>query len=150
MKRYIHLTIAIMLALNIACGVFAISSSAQTSVSPTLRADIPFTFSVGEKSLPAGIYTVRILNPTSDRKTLQIRSENGRVSAMVQTIGVNGPVSDDAKLVFHRYGEQYFFAQAQMAGERTSLAATKTRAERATQRAMKRPDSNTVVAIVAH
>ena len=146
MKRQVRLFIAIV----IICGVSAISSRAQTSVSPTLRAEIPFTFSVGQKSLPAGVYTVRILNPTSDRKTLQIRSENGRVSAMVQTIGVNGAVSDDAKLVFHRYGEKYFFAQAQMAGERTSLAATKTRAERATQRAMKRPDNNTVVAIVAH
>ena len=146
MKRYIHLTIAII----IACGVFAISGHAQTNVSPTLRAEVPFTFSVGEKSLPAGVYTVRILNPTSDRKTLQIRSENGSVSAMVQTVGLNGALSDDAKLVFHRYGEQYFFAQAQMAGETTSLAATKTRAERATQRAMKRPNSSTVVAIVAH
>jgi hypothetical protein len=146
MKRYIHLTIAIM----IVCGVFAIDGQAQTNISPTLRAEIPFTFSVGEKSLPAGVYTVRILNPNSDRKTLQIRSENGRVSAMVQTIGVNGALSDDAKLVFHRYGEQYFFAQAQMAGETTRLAATKTRAERATRRAMKRADSNTVVAIVAH
>ena len=146
MKRQVRLFIAIVIIF----GVSAISSRAQTGVSPTLRAEIPFTFSVGEKSLPAGVYTVRILNPTSDRKTLQIRSENGRVSAMVQTIGVNGAVSDDAKLVFHRYGEQYFFAQAQMAGERTSLAATKTRAERATQRAMKRPVSNTVVSIVAH
>jgi len=69
---------------------------------------------------------------------------------MVQTLGVNGVLSDDAKLVFHRYGKQYFFAQAQMAGEMTSLAATKTRAERATQRAMKHADSSTVVAIVAH
>ena len=146
MKRQVRLFIAIV----IICGVSAIGGQSQTSVSPTLRAEIPFTFSVGEKSLPAGVYTVRILNPTSDRKTLQIRNVNGRVSAMVQTIGVNGALSDDAKLVFHRYGQQYFFAQAQMAGETTSLAATKTRAERATQRAMKRPDSNTVVAIVAH
>ena len=146
MKGQVRLFIAIV----IICGVFAVSSNAQTTASPTLRAEIPFTFTVGEKSLPAGVYTVRILNPTSDRKTLQIRSENGRVSAMVQTVGVNGLLTDEAKLVFHRYGEQYFFAQAQMAGETTSLAATKTRAERATQRAMKRADSSTVVAIVAH
>ena len=146
MKRQLRLFIAIV----IMCGVSAISSHAQTTASPTLRAEIPFAFTVGEKSLPAGVYTVRVLNPTSDRKTLQIRSEDGRVSAMVQTLGVNGTLSDDAKLVFHRYGKQYFFAQAQMAGETTSLAATKTRAERATQRAMKRPNSNTVVAIVAH
>ena len=146
MKRNLYLSIAIM----IICGVFAINGQAQTSVSPTMRAHVPFTFTVGDKSLPAGDYTVRILNPTSDRKTLQIRSENGRVSAMVQTFGVNSALAKDTKLVFRRYGEQYFFAQAQMAGDTMSLAATKTRAERATQRAMKRPDSSTVVAIVAH
>ena len=146
MKRNLFLSIAIM----ITCGLFAIDGQAQMSVSPTMRAHVPFTFTVGDKSLPAGDYTVRILNPTSDRKTLQIRSEDGRVSAMVQTFGVNSAIAKDTKLVFRRYGEQYFFAQAQMAGETTSLAATKTRAERATQRAMKRPDSSTVVAIVAH
>ena len=150
MKRRAYLTIAIMLAVNIVCGVFAVRAEAQTNVSPTMRANIPFTFSVGDKSLPAGVYTVKILNPTSDRKALQIRNENGGVNAIVQTVGVNGALSDTAKLVFRRYGEQYFFAQAQMAGDTTSFAATKTRTERATQRALKRPDSSTVVAIVCH
>ena len=146
MKRRFYLTIAIM----IVCGVFAINGHAQTSVSPTMRAHVPFAFTVGEKNLPAGDYTVRILNPTSDRKALQIRSENGRASAIVQTVGVHGALAENAKLVFRRYGAQYFFAKAQMAGDTTSLAATKTRAERATQRALKRNDSSTIIAIVAH
>jgi hypothetical protein len=146
MKKQLYLSIAIM----IMWGVFAISGKAQTSASPEMRAYVPFAFTVGGKILPLGDYTVRILNSTSDRKTLQIRSENGRVSAMVQTFGVNAALAKNTKLVFRRYGEQYFFAQVQMAGDTTSLAATKTRAERATQRAMKRPDSNTVVAVVAH
>src|SRR5688572_32922342 len=132
MKRNLYLSIAIM----IICGVFAINGQAQTSVSPTMRAHVPFTFTVGDKSLPAGDYTVRILNPTSDRKTLQIRSENGRVSAIVQTAGVNCAPAENAKLVFRRYGDHYFFAQAQLAGDTTRLAATKTRAERATQKAL--------------
>jgi hypothetical protein len=134
----------------IVCGVFALTGRAQSNVSPTIRASIPFTFQVGDKSLPAGVYTVRILNPTSDRKTLQIRNEDGRVSAIVQTTGVNIAIAANTKLVFRRYGEQYFFAQAQLAGETTSLAATKTRAERATQRALKQRDSSRVVAIIAH
>ena len=147
MKRLLHLTIAIM----IVYGVFAINGQAQTNVSPTMRADVPFTFTVGDKTLPAGVYTVSILNPNSDRKTLQIRNENGRVSAIVQTFGANSSLAArNPKLVFRRYGDRYFFAQAQMAGDDTSLAANKTRAERATQRALKHGDSSTVVAIVAH
>ena len=136
------------IAIMILCTAFVVSGNAQTSGSQTIRARIPFTFTVGEKTLPAGVYTVSVLNPSSDRKALQIRSETGRVSAIIQTVGVKGDLADEAKLVFRRYGESYFFAQAQMGGETTSLAATKTRAERATQRAMRRGDSSTI-AIVA-
>ena len=145
MKKYLQLFISIM----IVSGVLAVDANAQTPGSQTMRANVPFAFTVGEKSLPAGVYTVRILNPTSDRKVLQIRSENGRSSAIVQTVGVDGALADDAKLVFRRYGNKYFFAQAQMAGDATSLAATRTRTERATQRALARPSDNSVVAIVA-
>jgi hypothetical protein len=128
------------------CGAFAISGNAQTSVSQIMRADIPFTFTVGDKTLPAGVYTVRIVNPHSDRKALQIRSENGRTSAIIQTASVTGAVANNAKLVFRRYGDRYFFANAQMGGDTTSLTATRTRAERATQRALKHRGSNTEIA----
>jgi hypothetical protein len=114
-----------------------------------MRANVPFDFTVGDKSLPAGIYTVRILNPTSDRKVLQIRSENGRSSAIVQTMGLDGTFTDNAKVVFRRYGNKYFFAQAQMAGDATSLAASRTRTERATQRALASRSDHSIVAIVA-
>lgn len=145
MKRHLTLTIAIM----IVGGIFAVSAQAQTSSSQTIRARIPFTFTVGDKSLPAGVYTVRILNPTSDRKALQIRSDDGQTSAIIQTLGVNSALASNTKLVFRRYGDRYFFAQAQMAGETTGLATTRTRAERATRRALKHSGNGTVVAIIA-
>jgi len=136
------------IAIMILCTAFIVSGNAQTSGSQNIRARIPFTFTVGEKTLPAGVYTASVLNPSSDRKALQIRSETGRDSAIIQTSSVEGEVADEAKLVFRRYGERYFFAQAQIAGQTTSLAATKTRAERATQRAMRRGDRSNF-AIVA-
>lgn len=142
MKTKLKLFVAII----IVCGAFAITGNAQTPVSPTIRARIPFTFNVGGKTMPPGVYTVRILNPSSDRRVLQIRSENGRLNAMTQTLRVKGTLQDNTKLVFHRYGESYFFAEAQLAGEATSFAATKTRAERATERALKQRASNTEVA----
>jgi len=135
------------IAIMILCTAFIVSGNAQTSGSQTIRARIPFTFTVGEKTLPAGVYTVSVLNPSSDRKALLIRSETGRVSAIIQTSSVEGDVADEAKLVFRRYGESYFFAQAQIAGQTTSLAATKTRAERATQRAMRRGDRSNIAII---
>ena len=140
MTRHLTLTIAIMIVV----GIFGVGAQAQTASSQTIRARIPFTFTVGDKSLPAGFYTVRILNPTSDRKALQIRSDDGRTSAIIQTLGVNSALASNTKLVFRRYGDRYFFAQAQMAGETTSLATTRTRAERATRRALKHSGNGTV------
>jgi hypothetical protein len=145
MKTYLKMFIAII----VACAAFAITGNAQTSASHTMRARIPFTFAVGDKTLAAGVYTVSILNPASDRQALQIRSEDGHVSAIVQTLRVNDASGDKAKIVFRRYGDSYFFANAQLAGESTSLAATKTRAERATQRALRQRGNGIAVAITA-
>jgi len=145
MKRSLKVIIAII----VACGAFAIKGNAQTSNPQTIRARIPFTFTAGDKTLPAGVYTVSILNPASDRKALRLRSDDGHVSAIVQTLSVKSAVGDSARLIFRRYGDSYFFANAQMAGEATSLAATKTRAERATQRALRQRRDGSTVAIVA-
>jgi len=145
MKTYLKLFIAII----VVGAAFAITGNAQTSTSHTMRARIPFTFAVGDKTLAAGVYNVSILNPASDREVLQIRSEDGHVSAIVQTLRVKDVLAGKAKIVFRRYGDRYFFANAQMAGESTSLAATKTRAERATQRALRQRGNGTAVAITA-
>lgn len=144
MKRHVRTAIAIIFI----CGVLAVGVEAQTFGSQTIRAKVPFAFNVGQKSLPAGVYTVSILNPTSARKALQIRSEDGRVNAIVQTVGAGSSLADNARLVFRRYGDRYFFAQAQMAGDTTSLTASRTRAERSAQQAMKRGDNSSIVTVI--
>ena len=142
MKR---LTIAII----ITCGVFALNAQAQTSAPQKVQANIPFAFNVGDKTLPAGLYTVAVVNPTSDRKVLQIRSADGHASAIVQTMLGRGSLADGAKLMFRRYGDRYFFAQLEMSSDATKLGVARSRAERSTARTfkqLKRPTENTVVA----
>ena len=107
--------------------MLAVSAHAQTSSVQKMIATVPFEFSIGKTTLPAGKYTITVLNPTSDRKTLQIRSINGRSSAIILTTTSNANVSDNAKLVFERYDDRYYFAQAQLAGDATSLAAVRTK-----------------------
>ena len=124
MKTILNITIAIMILV----GAVAVNTHAQTGAHKVV-ANIPFEFTVGKATLPAGRYTVTVMNPTSDRKILQIRQIDGRASAMVITTDVTGDMSENAKLVFHRYGDRHYFAQAQMAGDSTSLAAVKTRSE---------------------
>jgi len=138
------------IALIIVCGFFALNAQAQTSGPQTLRANIPFSFNVGDKTLPAGVYTVAVVNPASDHRALQIRSADGHASAIIQTTQMRGSLADQAKLMFRRYGDQYFFAQAQLAGEPISLVAARSRAERSTRRTLARTGDSTVVTVVAH
>ena len=145
MKRHINLLMAII----VLAGVATVGAQAQTASAQKVIASIPFSFNVGRTTLPAGKYTITVLNPTSDRKILQIRNANGRVSAMVHTTGVLGAAPDDAKLMFHRYGDRYFFAAAQMAGDSTSLAAVKSDAERAQKEAVAKSGKDKIVVIVA-
>lgn len=114
-----------------------------------MRVRIPFAFNVGNKTLPAGDYTVTVSNPTSDRRVLRLRSKDGRASAVIQTNGAEANEPADAKLVFNRYGDTYFFAQAQMAGDTTMLMAVKTKAERHKEREITSNRSKTKVEVFA-
>lgn len=124
MKNILNIAIATMILV----GIVAVNTHAQAGAHKVV-ANIPFEFTVGKATLPAGRYTVTVMNPTSDRKILRVRQIDGRASAMVITTDVAGSISENAKLVFHRYGDRHYFAQAQMAGDSTSLAAVKTRSE---------------------
>ena len=145
MKRHVTLIVAMMMFLAVA----AVSAEAQVSGAQRLRARIPFAFNVGNKSLPAGDYTISVLNPASDRKVLQIRSADGRSSAFVNTNAVNVRTPEQAKLVFNRYGDRYYFAKAQIAGDSVTLTAVKSKAERNTEHAIASKAKKTTVTINA-
>jgi hypothetical protein len=131
-------------------AVATITAQAQASGSQKMRARIPFAFNVGKTELPAGEYTVTGLNPNSDRKVLQIRSTNGKLSALIQTSELDTNTAEQTKLVFNRYGNRYFFAQAQMAGEATTLAAVRSSVERNEEQAVASKGSKTTIAIVGN
>jgi len=76
---------------------------------PTVAADIPFDFSVANRTLPAGEYTVKG-GPTAG--TILVRNDDGKgaVSVLAQSAHSNGEAKK-AMLVFRRYGNQYFLAK---------------------------------------
>jgi hypothetical protein len=141
MNRHLKILIAIL----VLAGAVTVQAQAQSSSAQKVVATIPFAFNVGETRLPAGKYTFTVTNPSSDRKLLQIRNADGRASVMTLTTGVLGNAADNAKLVFHRYGDRYFFAQAKLAGESTSLAAMKSKAERTEQQTIAKARKSVVV-----
>jgi hypothetical protein len=118
-----------MIAMAVLVGSMAAGARAQTSSHTELRANIPFQFNVGDKTLPAGEYTVRQINLHSDRAVLQIRRKDGSAGVMIQMDSVNGRAPESAKLIFHRYSNEYFFAEAWVDGDANGLRAPKSRAE---------------------
>ena len=145
MKRHLSLAIAILVFV----AMWATTARSQAASPRIMRAHIPFSFNVGNKELPAGEYIVTVLNPSSDQKVLQIRSTDGRVSAIVSTLGTKSKSPEKSKLVFRRYGDTYFFAQAQVSGESTALAALKSKAERTEARMIASHGGTTTVTVVA-
>ena len=126
MKKLLYTLMMIVVLATLSAS----AAEGQTSSSQRVIAKIPFAFTVGKTTLPAGKYTFTVVNPASDRSVLQIRSVDGRASAMILTNTVKGILTENAKLVFERYDERYCFTQVQMPGEATSFEALRSRSER--------------------
>lgn len=120
-----------LIATIILAGFVAMSSAkAQSLATGRLVANIPFEFNVGSQTLPAGEYTVRNIAQASANQVLQLRSRDGKVSAIVQTRGVISGIQDSSRLVFQRSGDRYHFAQAWMKGDRNGLETPRPHADR--------------------
>src|SRR5262245_27549801 len=76
-----------------------------------VRANIPFDFTVGNKEFKAGRYSVDRLFACSNSDTLIIRSADNSEAANFNVNRVSGKGETQARLVFRRYGNQYFLAQ---------------------------------------
>ena len=129
----------IMAAIVILLTVCALApAKAQSSACMSLKATIPFEFSVGKMTLPADEYVITCINRTSDQTILQFRSRNGGARTLVQVHAAIGNAPETAMLVFNRYGAQYFFARAWMPYDRNGVETSKSRAERSMQRELNR------------
>lgn len=114
-------------------GVLAVlaMSSIQAQTSEVQMANIPFEFSVGNKSFPAGRYRVTRLNPQSDKAALLISSMDGRKSRIVLTLPIQaGRTREQGRLVFSRYEDQYFLSEVWAPADSIGFELPKSRSER--------------------
>ena len=72
-------------------------------------ATVPFNFTVNDSSLPAGTYTI---GSNSDNPNMLSIREWAK-SVHIVTMGLTNPRDSEkvGKLVFHRYGNQYFLSE---------------------------------------
>jgi hypothetical protein len=100
-----------MLALVVGLALAAGSNSANgQTTSHAVTAEIPFDFIVGNKTLAAGKYIVS--SATSDAQAVRILNRDAKSAAFRLSIQVpDKSPKRIARLVFHRYGQQYFLAE---------------------------------------
>ncbi len=104
MKNQIYRAIAIF---GIFFGLAVASVQAQTP--SKVEVDIPFEFSAGKTTLKPGVYTIKRMSGN----LLELRERRWQVVSDSECSGK--PQLDDPeateRLVFNKYGDQYFLAQ---------------------------------------
>ena len=119
--------------------VMLVFASAVASANPTAQlsnavvADIPFEFSVGYKTFPAGKYSVRSISTAGN--ALMIQSADGKSSALRLSDATERSKNNArARLVFNRYGERHFLAEVWNGIDTTGRQLLKSQEEKAIQR----------------
>jgi|SRR5450432_660823 len=97
------------LAVSVAAMLGTTGLYAQTGV----VANVPFNFTVQTVKMPAGEYTLKPISITRD--VLQIMNVESGKSILVKAPSIlstyKGKGSESGKLIFHRYGDRYFFSE---------------------------------------
>ena len=84
----------------------------------SMKTDIPFDFIVNGGTLPAGQYVVESFGASSSPVLLVHNVKFGQAEVVPSNPTESLEASEKTKLVFHRYGNQYFLAQIWIAGQR--------------------------------
>lgn len=149
MKKQALRAVTMLVSIIALAFMTALVSNAQSG-RQQLRANIPFDFIVGDKTLEAGKYVVGTITSNSDEGML-VRSRDGRQNAIRLTTSVRSSNSKNvavhpepkrrarnekngAMLTFHRYGSAYFLAQVWRPGSAEGRELLKSKAERALER----------------
>jgi hypothetical protein len=112
-------SIALFALVSFATVGFA--SAQQRSV----KADVPFDFTVGNKLVPAGTYTISAVWDG----VIEIQNWDAHVALLSRTDPDNKQ-SKPAKLVFTKYGDQYFLSEILCASVDMNMSVPASRAEK--------------------
>jgi hypothetical protein len=94
------------LALSFLVSLAALPAAAKSV--DGMRTQVPFDFHVGDRLVRAGTYIVKSL--TDDEMVLRISSGKEAANATTNAGRDKGNGEGRPRLVFHKYGDQYFLA----------------------------------------
>ncbi len=97
--------------LSLAMSLALLMSAAAQAQTTHLKITVPFEFTAGNVQLPAGDYEVTAVGLWGG-STLSVHNVNSNAGTLVLSTSSRSQKSvADAKLVFYRYGQQYFLAE---------------------------------------
>lgn len=91
---------------------------AQMENRTLMKVSIPFAFSVEDHNLPAGQYYVRSISP--DHSIALVSADGGQSLIVTYMPETAGSASENSRLVFTKYGSQYFLTQVWTKGDAKS------------------------------
>jgi hypothetical protein len=136
----------VLLSLLLAVSAIYVNAQTKTLIR---NVEIPFDFSVGNKTFPAGVYNVTSVN--QEKIMLRLRSGDGRETIHIITSPVQAKQTPEtSKLIFRRYGETYFLAQIWESYNEHGRQLAKSRTEQSVERDLaKRGERPAIVDLVA-
>jgi hypothetical protein len=112
---------------NLSVALLAAAASISVQGSQILTVQVPFGFHVGSSTLPSGEYTV---DTDAAQGVVRLRSADSKSTVMIQSMSVQAPAaSSQGKLIFNKYGDEYFLSQVWKPGTNAGCELRKSRRE---------------------
>jgi hypothetical protein len=127
----------------LACVAFAILGATPSHAQVLMKARVPFSFRAGYGTLPAGDYTIG--KDGISQQAVSLSAGKRGVELVMPNITDSRNDIHGSKLVFHRYGDEYFLAEIWSNVDDTFRKLTVSARER---KLAKAPGANLEVAVV--
>jgi hypothetical protein len=121
---------------------------AQIESRPLMKVNVPFSFTVDNQTLPAGVYFVKTVTP--EHSILLVSADRKHSTIVNDLPNYAMSPSADSRLVFNKYGGEYFLTQVWAKGE--NVARNPYISKRAIELAQSgsRSDTEIVLAYIGH
>ena len=120
---------SLLLVVAMASLVAIAGGTARAQVVDPIIADIPFSFTVRQNTMPAGHYTIKRFGSNSEVMELIGDDYRHPIIFLTESAQVSNRPKR-AELIFDRVGDQYFLSEVFEEGNSVGVAVPKSRVER--------------------
>lgn len=112
-----------LLGCSLAATAMAFHAYAQ---SHAMQVNVPFAFHSGSQRLPAGVYRVDI----QSSHVILLRGQSGGGGFVMANPATATKLTSQGKVIFNRYGDQYYLSEIWPQGTESGQRCVKTREEK--------------------